>query len=550
MATRTAVDRARLYAATHRVFTTAELSADQGDDAGRAAATLVAQGDLVRHAQGVMSLPGIHFDDERVQDKIAEVGARALSEASLRSKRAVEDRVADKLAKRATRETAETMPERVRKHFADHPVALASDLRRVLGSGAGPGADALVKSGELRRVEDGLFVRAGIDPLGPEMQAYAERHSAELSEVKRQIDAAAALEANDETRTGEIQYGVWRVEGRSTQVYITVPGMPVIYAQTVGRGPSRRIGWYGKKGSGLGPLAAEHIARMVFNPLPDDIRTLVDMVEAEQAPRQARKRSGSYRGPAPATPVGSNEYSDRYVAGDGVRLDPSRLTDPLPESVTLEMDDREDDRLLSRLASVPNLHIIRQRLAVGDFRARHHGKTLLFERKTSADLAASIDDGRLTSQVREMSTLGHTCCFLIEGGVFAARQQPIARLAAIQSRLTFGMNMPLIETLDLEHTAYEIVVAIRDHFFGTGSKFDLAPRKLKAVGALEVARVMLETIPGVSTSRAAALLTRFGSIAGIAAAEVKEIATVEGIGKMTAQILRDTLHVSGLHPNG
>lgn len=548
MADMKATDRARLFASSTRVFTVAELTAEHGEEAGRAIQSLVAGGELVRHAQGVLSIAGIASDDARVIAKIDEIGARELSGASVRSRRTIEDRIAEDMAKRAERGTAETMPEKIRRHFAEHPVALTSELRRLYGNGASAGADALVKTGELRRVEKGLYTREGIDPLGKEMQAYAERHAAELAEVKREIDQAIALEGAMDASSGEIEYNVWRKEGRAIQVYVAVPGMPVIYGQTIGKGDSKRLGWYGKGKVGdagrIGSNAAEHVARMVFNPMPSDIRELINLVESNEAPRQARRRSGSYRTDSASETI-VQPWSDRYVAGDGVRLDPTRLSDPLPEPVMLEMDDREDDRLLSRLTDVQNLNIIRRQLPVGDFRAIYRGRTLIFERKTSADLAASIDDGRLKSQVRAMSDLGHPCCFLIEGGMFAARPQPIARLAAMQSRLVFGMNMPLIETLDIEHTAYEIVVAIRDHFFGTGSKFDISPRRLKAVGPLEVARVMLETIPGLSTARAAALLRHFGSLSALGRASVKEIAEVEGIGKGTAEKLHETLHAQG-----
>ena len=157
----TATDRARLFAARERVFTTAELAATHGADAVRATSGLVSRGELTRHPQGVLSLPAIPSDDVRVLDKIRVVAVRPLGEASRRGRKAVEDRVAGEVAKRATRATADTMRERVARHFAEHPVALLSELRQLLGPGAASGVEALVRAGDLRRIEDGLYGRAG-----------------------------------------------------------------------------------------------------------------------------------------------------------------------------------------------------------------------------------------------------------------------------------------------------------------------------------------------------------------------------------------------------
>lgn len=147
----------------------------------------------------------------------------------------------------------------------------------------------------------------------------------------------------------------------------------------------------------------------------------------------------------------------------------------------------------------------------------------------------------MTTQVRALSELGSPCCFIVEGGVFGSRGLPITKLAAMQSRLMFGMRMPIIETIDQAHTAYALVTSIRDHFFGVGDKFDLEPVRLKGAGPIEIAKVMLETIPGISPTRSTALLKRFGSLAGITRATVERIAEIDGIGKKTAEKLHEVL---------
>ncbi len=338
---------------------------------------------------------------------------------------------------------------------------------------------------------------------------------------------------------------------------------------------------------------------MVFEPMPETFAALVRIVREDRAPRHVRRRSGGHdvddgwrttaaqsieRRPArdddrdgrdggrtdaeaardsqghdrqerasvrPAERQREGRPQDRshdrfaprggYDTRDTDRLHPDRLSTPLPETVTLEIDDREFDWLVTRLTGVHNLHVMRTRLPIGDFRARHGDREMLFERKTSADLIASLQDGRMTTQVRALSEHGSPCCFIVEGGVFGSRGLPITKLAAMQSRLMFGMRMPVVETIDRAHTAYALVTCIREHFFGVGDKFDLEPVRLKNAGPIEIAKVMLETIPGISPTRSSALLKKFGSISGIARATAEKIAEIDGIGRKTAEKLHEVL---------
>jgi excinuclease ABC subunit C len=52
---------------------------------------------------------------------------------------------------------------------------------------------------------------------------------------------------------------------------------------------------------------------------------------------------------------------------------------------------------------------------------------------------------------------------------------------------------------------------------------------------------MLATVPGVSPVLANRLLTRFGSIAGVAQASESDLREVEGIGEVRALALRNVL---------
>lgn len=249
----------------------------------------------------------------------------------------------------------------------------------------------------------------------------------------------------------------------------------------------------------------------------------------------------------PLPPPESMEFnSRRWTAGygrtDTHRLNPARLSQPLPETVELLVDERSQD-IAPLFADIGNLDIERTRLPVGDLCAVHGDAALLFALTTGHELCEAMDDGRIGALARNLGRIAHPACIIVEGGLYHERGQPLPRLAALHARLVFGINVPVIETIDRRHTAYMVVCCLRDRFFSqlARNRFEPHPAPLPHVGPHEAARCMLEMVPGVSEGRARALLERFGSIAAIATASPKELAETDGIGRVTAGRLLDIL---------
>jgi ERCC4-type nuclease len=59
----------------------------------------------------------------------------------------------------------------------------------------------------------------------------------------------------------------------------------------------------------------------------------------------------------------------------------------------------------------------------------------------------------------------------------------------------------------------------------------------------ETAEALLASVPGISTSSARALLERFGSVAGVVAADPADWLTVPGIGPGRARALEETFNL-------
>lgn len=570
-------DQVRALLAAMRLASKQQISEKLGEAGVRAANSLLQKGEFHSPAAGIFTLPTILPDDPRVIELIEATGAKQTSRKVLenRARRSEEQQAKDLIS--TSRQ--ESLVDQIRRFYRRVDVALLSQLRTQFGPSAAAAVESLCREGLIRRIDNGVYGKPHIDPTGPAMRALAESNSIEMATIKREIEEAQAQLPQDPIQHDRIRYNVFPTPGSQhpgrrpmrTRLYVNIPNYPAIYAQV---GSNRAPAWKPGKDTKISERAAEMIARMVFDPMPATFHELVQLCTGENAPQSTRRRHGihdagdgwrknfdtgdtpypdaypdqSYARQPDRAPANNSSSSnpDRYSSYDTSKLDPARLTTPLAEPVTLEIDDREPDWLITRLTGVPNLHIMRRNLGVGDYCARFGDTELIFERKTTQDFISSFQSNRLVEQVRKLSERGSPTCFMIEGGLFSHRAFPITQCASLQTRLAFGMRMQIVETIDMAHTAYAMVTAIREHFFGSQcSKFDVKPRKITGAGPLETAKIMLESISGISSSRAVALLNHFGSLAAIAGASPSGIAAVPGIGQKMAEKIHGALHASG-----
>lgn len=250
----------------------------------------------------------------------------------------------------------------------------------------------------------------------------------------------------------------------------------------------------------------------------------------------------------PLPPPEMMEFNDRRNAGlgygrqDTPRLHPARLGTPIAETVEMLIDERSAD-FGRYLADVRNLDLVVTRLPAGDLCAVHGDRALLFSLTHSVEICEALDDGRLAKLAQELARIRHPACIIVEGGIYQARRQPLARLTALHSRLIFAANVNVVETIDRHHSAYFIACAVRDHFFAEQAlaRLEPQPARLRETDARGQALRMLSMIPGLSLSRADALLSQFGNIAEISKASPREIAIVDGIGTIVSKRISEAL---------
>lgn len=177
---------------------------------------------------------------------------------------------------------------------------------------------------------------------------------------------------------------------------------------------------------------------------------------------------------------------------------------------------------------------IEGRLPVGDVGI---GPRVLVERKTIADLAASLSDGRLFRQAYALAGCAERPLFVIEGilDVAAVEQTGLSPNAyrSVMLSLLVGYGIGVIRTRSVhETTVWLSRLADRE-----SRRFRRIVRAPEAPAREEPETAMLASLPGIGARRAARLMEEFGSVRAVLDADPKRLRRVEGIGKALAGYL-------------
>jgi ERCC4-type nuclease len=180
-------------------------------------------------------------------------------------------------------------------------------------------------------------------------------------------------------------------------------------------------------------------------------------------------------------------------------------------------------------------------LPAGDYAV---GADTLVERKRVLDLHAAVLKGRLWPQLGKLRA---ACAFpylLIEG-------TDIDR-GPLHHNAVRGVCLAVIDQgIALLRTGYQRDSALWIHRLAVRCQ-ELEPAADRPAYAQrprpkpgdETAEALLSAVPGISTSSARALLARFGTVAGVVAADPAELLEVPGIGRERARALEETFRLN------
>lgn len=176
------------------------------------------------------------------------------------------------------------------------------------------------------------------------------------------------------------------------------------------------------------------------------------------------------------------------------------------------------------------------RLPAGDYLVSDR---LVVERKTGADLAASIKDRRLFEQLDRLREAYTSVVLLVEGQpVHIAEPSWKGALARV---LTTGVSA--LQTSSRQDSAAWLV---RLHRLEGKGPSDPRGRPRRPTDDLrQTAEDVLGCLPGISTVTARRLLTHFGSLASVFAADETQLRAVAGIGPIRAARLAQLFHDEG-----
>jgi len=155
------------------------------------------------------------------------------------------------------------------------------------------------------------------------------------------------------------------------------------------------------------------------------------------------------------------------------------------------------------------------------------------ERKTGADLAASIKDRRLFEQIERLREAYPSVVLLIEGKPIHITEH--SWKGALGRVLTAGVAV--LRTIDRDDSAAWLSQLHRLEAKGP-SETRGRPRTRRPTEDLrQVAEDVLGCLPGISTIGARRLLDHFGSLAAVFAADEAQLRAVTGIGAIRAAAL-------------
>lgn len=193
--------------------------------------------------------------------------------------------------------------------------------------------------------------------------------------------------------------------------------------------------------------------------------------------------------------------------------------------------------LLDLARGCGDFEICMERLAVGDYLI---DGGIVIERKTYADFATSLADGRLFPQAAALARSPYRPIVLLEGPTPA--QMPAVHVHALKGAmlsLAVMWRLPVIHARNPEDSL-RILRLLAGQLSRTNpevlKRYDRKPKRLASRKLY-----MLQGLPGVGPALANRLFIHFGSVERVMTADEGMLAQVRGIGPRKAQRIRNVV---------
>jgi Fanconi anemia group M protein len=210
----------------------------------------------------------------------------------------------------------------------------------------------------------------------------------------------------------------------------------------------------------------------------------------------------------------------------------------LPAKWRLEVDPHERESKLFDMICDSSLFDVRlARLRAGDYIVQHE---VLIERKTYADFAVSVIDGRLFRQAAVFARLTYRPLILVEGPRPSAMPDvhPHALKGAVAA-LAIGWCLPVLFSAGPEGSLLLLkLIAGQCDTFGS----PILPRQGYRPKRLLTRKLfVLQGLPGVGPAIAKRLLDAFGSVEQVVRADPETLQQIRGLSAKRAAAIRAVL---------
>ncbi|MDO8511144.1 MAG: DEAD/DEAH box helicase [Nanoarchaeota archaeon] len=158
------------------------------------------------------------------------------------------------------------------------------------------------------------------------------------------------------------------------------------------------------------------------------------------------------------------------------------------------------------------------------------------ELKKVPDFVASIIDGRILDQVRDLKNSFQKAVLVIEGeeDIYSVRNVHANAIRGMLSSIVLDFQVPVLYTKNPQDTAALLAVMAKRE---QGKDVDFSLHSLKPKSVREQQEFIVAALPNIGVQTARILLEHFGSIKKVVNATEKQLTGLKGIGDKTAQQL-------------
>ncbi len=162
------------------------------------------------------------------------------------------------------------------------------------------------------------------------------------------------------------------------------------------------------------------------------------------------------------------------------------------------------------------------------------------EKKSVHDFVASIIDGRLLDQIKNLKRSFERSLLVIEGeeDIYTVRKVHANAIRGMLGAITIGYGVPVLYTKHAKDTAGLLaVIAKREQDKGR----DYSLHSSKPLTLKEQQEFLVSSLPGIGLNTAKVLLGEFGSVKSLVNASEEELMGVEGVGEKISGRIKEVL---------